>query len=88
MWCLLHKGYLSFSERCSICNRMLPLFIKQEQLDYFIKILRRAEETHLSKEKLMSEEAFEKRQRLEEKIRVAQTRAYMKSPREIIKNAE
>lgn len=35
-----------------------------------------------------AEEAFEKRQRLEEKIRVAQTRAFMKSPREIIRDAE
>lgn len=35
-----------------------------------------------------AEEAFEKRQRLEEKIRVAQTRAYMKSPREILRDAE
>lgn len=35
-----------------------------------------------------SEEAFEKRQRLEEKIRVAQTRALMKSPREIIRDTE
>ena len=34
---------------------------------------------------MKAEEAFEKRQRLEEKIRVAQTRAFMKSPREIIK---
>ncbi len=31
-------------------------------------------------------EAFEKRQRLEEKIRVAQTKKYMRSPREILKN--
>lgn len=30
-------------------------------------------------------EAFEKRQRLEEKIRVAQTKKYMRSPREILK---
>jgi len=35
-----------------------------------------------------AEEAFEKRQRLEEKIRVAQTRAYMKSPREILRHAK
>jgi DNA-binding NtrC family response regulator len=35
-----------------------------------------------------AEEAFEKRQRLEEKIRVAQTRSFMKSPREIIRDAE
>jgi DNA-binding NtrC family response regulator len=33
-------------------------------------------------------EAFEKRQRLEEKIRLAQARKFMKSPREILKNAE
>jgi DNA-binding NtrC family response regulator len=33
---------------------------------------------------LKAEEAFGKRQRLEEKIRVAQTRKLMKSPREII----
>ncbi|MBC2705797.1 response regulator [Desulfobacula sp.] len=30
-------------------------------------------------------EAFEKRQRLEEKIRLAQTKKYMRSPREILK---
>jgi DNA-binding NtrC family response regulator len=35
-----------------------------------------------------AEEAFEKRQRLEEKIRMAQSRKLMKSPREIIKEAE
>ena len=35
-----------------------------------------------------SEEAFDKRQRLEEKIRLAQTRSFMKSPREIIKETE
>jgi len=35
-----------------------------------------------------AEEAFEKRQRIEEKIRVAQTRSFMKSPREIIRDAE
>ncbi|UCF93979.1 MAG: response regulator [Desulfobacterales bacterium] len=33
-------------------------------------------------------EAFEKRQRLEEKIRMAQTRKIMKSPREILRDAE
>jgi DNA-binding NtrC family response regulator len=33
-------------------------------------------------------EAFEKRQRLEEKIRLAQARTFMKSPREILKEAE
>ena len=33
-------------------------------------------------------EAFEKRQRLEEKIRLARTRMFMKSPREILKDAE
>jgi len=33
-------------------------------------------------------EAFEKRQRLEEKIRLAQARKFMKSPREILKGAE
>jgi DNA-binding NtrC family response regulator len=32
-----------------------------------------------------AEEAFEKRQRLEEKIRLAQARKFMKSPREIIR---
>jgi len=32
-----------------------------------------------------AEEAFEKRQRLEEKIRLAQTRSFIKSPREILK---
>ena len=32
-----------------------------------------------------AEEAFEKRQRLEEKIRMAQSKLYMKSPREILK---
>jgi DNA-binding NtrC family response regulator len=35
-----------------------------------------------------AEEAFEKRQRLEEKIRVAQTRAFMKSPRQIIRDTK
>jgi len=35
-----------------------------------------------------AEEAYEKRQRLEEKIRVAQTRSFMKSPREIIRESE
>lgn len=34
-----------------------------------------------------AEEAFAKRQQLEEKIRVAQTRLYMKSPREIIRES-
>lgn len=34
-----------------------------------------------------AEEAFEKRQLLERKIRMAQTRSFMKSPREIIKKA-
>ena len=33
-------------------------------------------------------EAFEKRQRLEEKIRVAQARSFMKSPREILRESE
>jgi DNA-binding NtrC family response regulator len=35
-----------------------------------------------------AEEAFDKRQRLEEKIRVVQTRAFMKSPREILRDTE
>ena len=35
-----------------------------------------------------AEEAFEKRQRLEEKVRMAQTRRYMKSPREILRETE
>jgi DNA-binding NtrC family response regulator len=35
-----------------------------------------------------AEEAFEKRQKLEEKIRVAKTRRFMKSPRQIIKESE
>ena len=35
-----------------------------------------------------AEEAFEKRKNLEGKIRVAQTRRFMKSPREIIREAE
>ncbi|MFH1241394.1 MAG: response regulator [Pseudomonadota bacterium] len=35
-----------------------------------------------------AEEAFEKRQRLEEKIRVAQTRSFMKTPREILRESE
>jgi DNA-binding NtrC family response regulator len=35
-----------------------------------------------------AETAFEKRQVLEEKIRVAQTRTFMKSPREIIRDTE
>lgn len=33
-----------------------------------------------------AEEAFEKRKRLEAKIRIAQTKKYMRSPREILKN--
>ena len=33
-------------------------------------------------------EAYEKRNRMEEKIRMAQTRSYMKSPREILKGAD
>ena len=35
-----------------------------------------------------AKEAFEKRSRLEEKILMAQSRKYMKSPRDILKNAE
>jgi DNA-binding NtrC family response regulator len=35
-----------------------------------------------------AEEAFERRKRLEEKIRVAQTRLSMKSPREILRETE
>jgi len=35
-----------------------------------------------------AEEAFEKRQRLEEKIRVAQTRQFMKSPQEILRETD
>jgi DNA-binding NtrC family response regulator len=35
-----------------------------------------------------AEEAFQKRLRIEEKIRLAQTRRFMKSPREIIKGVE
>jgi DNA-binding NtrC family response regulator len=35
-----------------------------------------------------AEEAFRKRQLVEEKIRVAQTRSFMKSPREIIRDTE
>ena len=35
-----------------------------------------------------AEEAFAKRQRLEEKIRLAQSRKFMKSPREILKETE
>jgi DNA-binding NtrC family response regulator len=34
------------------------------------------------------EEAFEKRMRLEEKIRLAQSKKFMKSPREILKESE
>ncbi len=34
-----------------------------------------------------AEEAFEKRMRLEEKIRMAQSKLYMKSPREILKGS-
>ncbi|MBT6751857.1 MAG: hypothetical protein HOA72_23355, partial [Desulfobacula sp.] len=33
-----------------------------------------------------AEKAFEKRQRLEDKIRIAQTKKYMRSPREILKD--
>lgn len=35
-----------------------------------------------------SEEAFEKRQKMEQKIRMAQARRFIKSPREIIREAE
>ena len=35
-----------------------------------------------------AEEAFEKRQKLEEKIRMAQTRRFMKTPREIIEGVQ
>ena len=35
-----------------------------------------------------AEEAFEKRKRLEEKIRLAQTRRFMKTPREILRETE
>ena len=35
-----------------------------------------------------AEEAFQKRLRIEEKIRLAQTRRFMKSPREIIRESE
>ena len=35
-----------------------------------------------------AEEAFEKRMRLEEKIRMAQSRRYVKSPREIIRDID
>ncbi|MBN2126260.1 MAG: response regulator [Deltaproteobacteria bacterium] len=35
-----------------------------------------------------AEEAFDKRERLEEKIRVAQTRSLMRSPREILRDTE
>jgi DNA-binding NtrC family response regulator len=35
-----------------------------------------------------AEEAYEKRQRLEEKIRLAQARSFMKSPREILRQSE
>ena len=35
-----------------------------------------------------SEEAFEKRQKIEQKIRMAQARKFIKSPREIIREAE
>ena len=35
-----------------------------------------------------AEEAFKKRQRLEEKIRLAQSRKFMKSPRDILREAE
>jgi DNA-binding NtrC family response regulator len=35
-----------------------------------------------------AEEAFKKRQQLEQKIRMAQTRKFMKSPRDILKEAE
>jgi len=35
-----------------------------------------------------AQEAYEKRERLEEKIRMAQARSYVKSPREILKQTE
>ena len=37
---------------------------------------------------LKAEEAFEKRKTIEEKIRMAQSRRYIKSPREILKNED
>ncbi len=37
---------------------------------------------------LKAEEAFEKRKRIEEKIRVAQSRTFMKSPREILRETD
>jgi len=37
---------------------------------------------------LKAEEAFEKRKRIEDKIRVAQTRSFMKTPREILRETE
>ena len=50
--------------------------------DYLIK------PTDLNKLLKKAEEAFEKRQRMEEKIRMARARQYMKSPREIIKEMD
>ena len=35
-----------------------------------------------------AEEAFQKRQRLEEKIRMAQSRKFMKSPRDILRESD
>jgi DNA-binding NtrC family response regulator len=56
--------------------------LKSGATDYLMK------PTEIDELILKAEEAFEKRQRLEEKIRLAQTRRFMKSPREILRESE
>lgn len=56
--------------------------LKSGATDYLVK------PTDIKELIARAEEAFEKRQRVEEKIRVAQTRRFMKSPREIIRETE
>lgn len=56
--------------------------LKSGAIDYLMKP---TDVTELMKK---AEEAFEKRQRIEEKIRVAQSRTFMKSPRQILRDTE
>jgi DNA-binding NtrC family response regulator len=56
--------------------------LKSGATDYLMK------PTEIDELIVKAREAFDKRQRLEEKIRLAQARTFMKSPREILKEAE
>ncbi|MFH1350011.1 MAG: response regulator [Pseudomonadota bacterium] len=56
--------------------------LKSGATDYLVK------PTEVAELILKAEEAFEKRKRLEDKIRVAQTRTFMKTPREILREIE